>query len=163
MKILVFSDAHGNLDMIEHVIRANPLMDYYISLGDNEVDIKYLIDYNIISVIGNSIRDYGYPDEREIVAEDMLLFITHGHKYQVQKSLKRLHQKAKNNHYNVVFYGHTHIAKIDNKQGVYIVNPGSVSRPRNTLPPTYLICEIMGEDISFTFKDAVTHEIIEFN
>ena len=32
---------------------------------------------------------------------------------------------------NIVLYGHTHIGKIDFKEGIWFINPGSASLPRD--------------------------------
>ena len=62
--------------------------------------------------------------------EGVRIFYTHGHNYNVKYGTQRLSETAKANCYDIVLYGHTHIAKILYEDGIYIVNPGSCSSPR---------------------------------
>ena len=42
---------------------------------------------------------------------------------------------------DVVFYGHTHVFKAENIDGINYVNPGSISLPFNNNPRTYAVLE----------------------
>jgi putative phosphoesterase len=47
--------------------------------------------------------------------------------------------------YDVVMYGHTHRPEIEEKNGITILNPGSLSYPRQIgRKPSYIIMEIDG-------------------
>ena len=59
MKIVVFSDAHGNKKAIERILDFNPDATHIISLGDSELRHNYLLDLNIIAVKGNYPLDGG--------------------------------------------------------------------------------------------------------
>ena len=61
---------------------------------------------------------------------------------------------AKENDARIVFYGHTHIAKVDQKDGIYFINPGSIAQPRGPLREgSYAIYEKNGKDEYITFYD----------
>jgi hypothetical protein len=45
---------------------------------------------------------------------------------------------AKNNGCKIILYGHTHIKKIEELDGLYIINPGSITKPRNKESNTFL-------------------------
>ena len=64
------------------------------------------------------------------VLEGKRIFYTHGHTYGVKYGTSKLSEAARLNKYDIVLYGHTHIAKILYEDGIYIVNPGSCSSPR---------------------------------
>ena len=34
---------------------------------------------------------------------------------------------------NYIFYGHTHVAKVDKMDDIFFINPGSISQPRGQL------------------------------
>ena len=52
--------------------------------------------------------------------------MTHGHLYNVIFGMDRLYYLAKENNCNLVLYGHTHIQKMEEHDGIIFLNPGSV-------------------------------------
>ena len=86
------------------------------------------------------------------------VFITHGHKYKVQRTMNKLLKEAFQKEYDIVLYGHTHIPRVDKVQNVTLINPGSISKPRIDVPSTYIIMNIE-KDKSFTlqYKEALTN------
>jgi hypothetical protein len=71
-------------------------------------------------------------------------------------------KKGVEEQYDIIMFGHTHVALHEQFDKLLLLNPGSCSRPRNLLPPTYLIVYINEHDISYSFRDAYTNETIEF-
>ena len=163
VKILIFSDAHGDLAAIKRVLEWQSDAEYKISLGDLEVDEDILLEHDVIAVKGNSRHDPGFADENILPINNHKLLITHGHKYKVQKNLKRLLNRAKAENCDIAFYGHTHIASYREIFGITFINPGSISKPRNLLPPTYCVLTLKEDKITCQFYDALTNEEITFN
>lgn len=161
MKLVVFSDAHGNKELIKRVLEFNPDADYVISLGDSELPHNFLQDLDIIAIKGNYPRDGGFVFESVLEVEGKKIFLTHGHKYGVTKDMKKLLDKGMRDEYDLVLYGHTHIPKFDNVAGVYYMNPGSLYSPRTTLPPSYLILYVTKDEVTFKFKESETNLLIE--
>lgn len=161
MKLVVFSDVHGEEAIISHILDNNKDADYVLSLGDTEVDLDFLMHNDIVMIKGNSRHDPGFVYERELDVEGVKLFMIHGHKHGVNSGLDKLAKLAISEKYDVVLYGHTHILDQQKIGGIQFLNPGSCARPRNTLPPTYMILNIDNQEIKWTFKDAVTHSTIE--
>jgi len=161
MKLVVFSDVHGEEGIISHILDANKDADYVLSLGDTEVSQDFLVHNDIVMIKGNSRHDPGFVSERELVIEGIRIFMIHGHKHGVNHGLEKLAKFAINEEYDVVLYGHTHIADHQKIGGIQFLNPGSCARPRNTLPPTYMILEIEKQEIKWTFKDTLTNSTIE--
>lgn len=62
------------------------------------------------------------------------LFLTHGHIYN-NKNMPKLSQG------DVFLFGHTHIPLVVKENGVTIINPGSISLPKENNPNTYGILE----------------------
>lgn len=161
MKIVVFSDVHGEKVIVEKILGFNPDADYVLSLGDTELQEDFLRTNDIIYVRGNYPRDPGFLFDSNITLEEKKIFFTHGHKYKVGRSLAKLIKHAITKEFDIVLYGHTHIAAIDIVSGITLVNPGSCSKPRTSLPPTYLIINIEKGVTTFTFNDSLTNKQIE--
>ena len=147
MKVLVVSDSHGFEGNLKKVVERVSPIDMLIHLGDfesGEERIKKLVNCEVHMVPGNN--DYAPHLEKDkllTLGKNHRVFLTHGHKYGVHYGPYGLYDKAKDNNCNVVLYGHTHIPKISYIENVTIVNPGSISFPRqNYTQPTFLIIEI---------------------
>lgn len=160
MKIVVFSDAHGSKQAIDLIYGFNQDADYIFSLGDSEVDSAFLERKNIIFIKGNYPNDPGFFFDKDITIQDKRIFITHGHKWGVRLGVKKLYKHAVSNDYDIVFYGHTHVAKVDLVENKLFMNPGSCSRPRTHLPPTYLIMWLEEDSVRYEFRDVLTNETI---
>ncbi len=61
MKILLVSDAHGNIELMEELVRIYPDMDLYLDAGDNQSSIYQINPYRAVK--GNC--DY-YPYEEHV-------------------------------------------------------------------------------------------------
>ncbi|MBU3145408.1 metallophosphoesterase [Clostridium sp. CF012] len=149
MRIGVISDTHRNASCIEQLAGKIKALDMMIHLGDNVDDILIIEKYfkgRIINVKGNCDFSTSTPYDR---VEDICgkrIFLTHGHRYNVKEGLLKLRYKAIETGADIVLYGHTHIAKIDFEEGVWYINPGSASEPRDG-SPSFAIIDIMEESI----------------
>ena len=69
--------------------------------------------------------------------------MTHGHYYGVSMGTSVLEEEALARGFNVAMYGHTHRPEIEIKDDITILNPGSLSYPRQYgRKPSYIIMEI---------------------
>ena len=130
MKILVFSDSHGYYNRILPIINKHSDADMIIHCGDilNDcLSIEKLIspEIRMCYVVGNN--DYAPSEPKELTLEEKgkKIFITHGHLYGVKSSLDSLRRKIKEG-YDLVIYGHTHIANTEYYSGGTILNPGAM-------------------------------------
>jgi putative phosphoesterase len=160
MKLLVFSDAHGNKSVVETIIARNPDADYLISLGDSGLQEDYLLQRDIVHVKGNMRKDPGFAYDSTIQLSGHSIFLTHGHKYKVHKDVTKLVQHAIVNGHDIAMYGHTHSAFKKVINTVLVLNPGSCDTSRNGLPPSYLLVEFKEGAILTTFKDVYTDQTI---
>lgn len=134
MRIGVVSDSHGNLYMLDKAIKLMGDIDVLIHLGDHSKDainVNKKYSYELVYVAGNN--DYAKPEdaERMVVIGGKRIFLTHGHRYSVALGLLQLGYKATELGAEIVLFGHTHRYLVDNNNGVFYLNPGSVSRPRD--------------------------------
>ena len=131
MKILVFSDSHGQPDFMQEMITRNRRADAVIFLGDGQRDIELMRsmfpEIAFIAVRGNC--DFGSDlPVREIVNLDgVRILCTHGHYYNVKSTLYNLVCAAREAEADLVLFGHTHQALCDYEDGLHIMNPGSAS------------------------------------
>jgi len=130
MKILVFSDSHGELRyMIQAIREERPNRVFH--LGDVTRDAVKLArefpELPIEQVRGNcdSTEDPS-PEEKEVLVEGRRLWLLHGHTYQVKLGTGLLVGEARNRGVDAVFFGHTHQSYCGLDGGVWAVNPGTV-------------------------------------
>lgn len=155
MKVLIVSDSHGKNTHLERVLEKEKDIDFLIHLGDLEGTEQYLagiLQCPMVLVSGNN--DYFSNLEREKLFElkGYQIFITHGHRYQVYEGAELLKEIGKELKADIVMFGHTHIPYLDTDDGIIILNPGSISQPRQKDKiPTYIIMEISEtRELSFT-------------
>lgn len=134
MRVLVISDSHRRTQILDKILTSQPDARYVFFLGDNIADIEdfefLYANKKFFAVSGNC--DFGsiVPTVGvETVAGKKILY-THGHTFNVKYTTENLKITAKQNGCDIVLFGHTHISKILYEDGIYIVNPGSCSSPR---------------------------------
>ena len=146
MKILVISDTHGlNNNFLKVVKKVSPI-DMLIHLGDfqgSEEFIEESVSCRCEFVSGNNDFFNGYPKDKIIQIGKYTVLLTHGHRYGVYNGTDNIKEAALRNNVNIVMFGHTHVPMIDMTGDVWMINPGSLSLPRQSgRIPTYIIMEI---------------------
>ncbi|MBQ8304051.1 MAG: metallophosphoesterase [Clostridia bacterium] len=145
MRILVFSDSHGNVSALRRALAAQPQASHVFFLGDCLRDIEALEDEFrdkiFHKVSGNC--DFGAlnPSTAMENLNGTLIFYSHGHPYYVKQSTVPFLQAAEKRGAKIALFGHTHSSLIKYENGVYLVNPGSVSMPREGRP-SYAVIDI---------------------
>ena len=149
MKLTVVSDTHGNRDRLEQVVDANRDSDLFIHLGDGLREIWGVSqdqpDLDFVYVKGNcdllcNVTDC--PAEEIVEKAGVRIFCAHGHEYNIYSGLNQITDRANSLNCGIVLYGHTHISLVDFYNGVYIMNPGSLSQPRAGHRPSYGVITI---------------------
>lgn len=145
MKILVASDTHGNLRNIIKVINDTKDIDRIIHLGDYERDVeelqklyRYPIDY----VQGNCDFISYAPEVKMLDFHGVRLLITHGHLHDVKWEYDTILEAGKENNANIVLFGHTHVSMVKNIDNITLMNPGSISLPRDGKGCSFGVLEI---------------------
>lgn len=139
MKLLVLADTHGDIRKASGIISQSDDIDYIIHLGDYYKDaesLKRLTNIPIIAVAGNCDGDIG-EYERIFTTPYGRIFLTHGHRYGVKNDYMRLVLKAQEEHCIAAFAGHTHKAYVDSVNGIQLLNPGSLTNPKDGSHGTY--------------------------
>ena len=147
MKIGVISDTHGllrpeaidRLAGVDHIIHAG-------DIGGAEVIARLRGVAPVTAIRGNNDKDAwadDFPAEIAIKMGGRTIFVLHDVK------------ELKSAKYDVIVSGHSHKPKVETRDGVLYVNPGSAGPRRFKLPITVAILEIKGERVA-----AAIHEIV---
>lgn len=148
MKILVVSDTHRKDDNLKLVLSEECPLDMLIHLGDAEGSEHFIPDWvnpecRMEMVLGNNDFFSRLDREREIDIAGHKAFITHGHYYGVSMGPEGLVDEAKSRGCDIAMYGHTHRPFLDVIDGVTVLNPGSLSYPRQEgRRPSYMIIHV---------------------
>lgn len=169
MKLFFISDIHGSSYYLSKFLERyrEEEGDYLIILGDilyhgarndlprgyNPKEVIALLNkysHEIIAVRGNCDSEVDemvleFPiraDYSNILYGDRRIFLTHGHIYNEDEmpSLKEG---------DIFFYGHSHLPRAEKKDGIYFLNPGSISLAKGGNPNSYGVLE----DELFTIRD----------
>ncbi len=146
MKILVVSDSHGMDRNLEDLLEEEKDIDLLIHLGDLEGSEDYIeavapCECEMIS--GNNDFYSDLPCEKVIELNGRRLFLTHGHSYGLYHGLDRLIAEARYREAEIVLFGHTHVPVYEKTDGITVINPGSISLPRQSdRTPTFGILKI---------------------
>lgn len=162
MHYLVVSDIHGLEDGVLLIKRA---IEKYkpvgvISAGDQCPYPGEPLFSSLISVRGNCDRFYEYgacpfpPLKREMTLFGRNVYITHGDSIWVEDLAL---DKG-----SIFISGHTHVPSIRKEDGVYLLNPGSPSRPRSSEGPTAALLSEEGLTI-FSLMDFTIISTLSFS
>ena len=151
--ILVFSDSHGSVCALKAVF--NWAKDHIppkgtictaVCLGDGLHDLRaatdatgFFCDWKI--VCGNNDYEIHAPEAAYFDFAEHRFFMAHGHRYNLYNGFHSLLAAAKNSEADAAFFGHTHVPFFKNVNGVTLINPGSVSRPRSKIGATFAVVE----------------------
>ena len=133
-KLIVLSDSHGNVKGVNDLLPLVAENDYVIHLGDGAMDMREIrVEYpeKTYACRGNCDPFSPLPEEGELEVEYLKIFFCHGHRYGVKGHLYALAEEAKRRDCQIALYGHTHAARIDEVNGVTLINPGSMKLPAN--------------------------------
>lgn len=145
-RILIVSDTHRRLANLQEVLRRTGTPDRLIHLGDSEgqhLQIRHMAGCPADFVRGNCDSSEELPREAMIQIGRYRAFITHGHRYQVSFGPETLMEAGRARGADIVMFGHTHVPMLLQSQGITVLNPGSLTQPRqNGFAYTYILMEI---------------------
>ncbi len=151
MTVVAFSDTHRHYDRVHTLFEKTHLnTDLYIFLGDGVDDLEHMLylypNKKIRAVAGNC--DFASMEKLTDVVDcgGHRLYITHGHVQRVKYGLDELYLNAKRNSCDLALFGHTHERCCEYRDGVYLVNPGSLGKPTYG-EPSYAVIQLLKEGI----------------
>ena len=134
-------------DLLYHGPRNDLPKDYapkqVISMLNEMKNQIYAVRGNCEAEVDQMVLEFPVLADYCILAiDDLTFFATHGHVYN-QDHLPPLMAG------DILIHGHTHVLKAEKRDGYILLNPGSVSIPKEGNPPTYAIYA----DGIFSFRD----------
>lgn len=146
MRVLIVSDTHRRNDTYLDIVEKWKPLELVIHCGDVEGS-EYLIGEAAgcpaVIVQGNNDFFSDLPREIEMEIGRYKVLITHGHFYYVSNGHEFLAREACARRIDIAMYGHTHRPVITKERGVTIINPGSLTYPRQEgRRPSYIIMEM---------------------
>jgi putative phosphoesterase len=129
MKIAVLSDTHGNYALALKMLDLLGDFEQIIHLGDTSGDgeiIELALERKLVIVSGNCDTSGNYPHLAGLDICGKRMLITHGDRFHVKSGIDGLCRKAKVCRADIVLYGHTHIAHIEEVEGILFINPGTL-------------------------------------
>ena len=159
MKILVVSDTHGYTENLDKVLEREKNIEMMIHCGDVEGDERYIRErtggYPCCIVKGNNDHFSDLPKGLVFDIFNYKIMVTHGHNYGVSMSTDGLREEARLRGVQIVLFGHTHRPFVEEKNGIVLMNPGSLTYPRQSgRVPSYLILNIT-KDGKFQYEQKV--------
>ncbi len=148
MKIGVMADSHGHRAMVQRALKRMGKVDMLFHLGDRYGDLS---EPGVISIKGNCDFEKEAPLDWTGTIEGVSVYATHGHLYGVKMGTDRLVQAARQNGWQLVLYGHTHIPEHKTQGDTVLVNPGSLVYPRGGVNRTAAVVEIVDGGIHVGF------------
>ena len=126
-------------DLLYHGPRNDLPRDYatkqVISMLNAMKDRIYAVRGNCEAEVDQMVLDFPVMADYCILSVDgKTFYATHGHVYN-QDHLPPLMQG------DILIHGHTHVLKAQPMEGYILLNPGSVSIPKEGNPPTYAVLE----------------------
>ena len=146
MKIIIVSDTHRYHKYFDKMLEKEGHADLLIHQGDlegGEYYIEQTAGCPLHLVAGNNDWFAQLPQEKEFMLGNKKVFITHGHRYYVSTGYDRICREALRRKADIVMFGHIHRPVQKEKDGILLLNPGSISYPRQEgRRSTYMVMEI---------------------
>lgn len=145
MLVLIVSDTHGNLRNLKTALKkVRP--DLLLHLGDverQEYDVETLASCPVRFARGNCDFYSTSPDFQVIELGRHFVYMCHGHKVGVGYDRMQLVETAKAFGCDTALYGHTHVPESTTVEGIAVVNPGSLTQPRQDgRQPSFATCDV---------------------
>ena len=140
MKIVVVSDSHRHKNILEDIYQANRDAEFFIHCGDIELAPSQCSPWLVVK--GNNDLGFDFPEQRLLVIEKLKFLIIHSHQFYYSYRTSNLIAKAVELDCDIVCYGHTHNPHIEKREGIWLVNPGSLYYNRNGEQLGYVIIEL---------------------
>lgn len=150
MKVLVFSDSHGNIRYMEDAVRQEQ-PDMVLHLGDVNPDARALQSkfpqLPMEWVCGNcdGLRT-DLEAERLLMLEGHRVLMMHGHTRGVKMGYGGAVQEARRQGAEILLFGHTHDPLCTCEGNLWVMNPGTIRGGWEGA--TYGVISLEGKDVA---------------
>jgi putative phosphoesterase len=160
-RLLVLSDTHGNLPALEAVLKwAESRESGYsfhtaVFLGDGVQDLyrtTAAFSPEWITVKGNNDYAPAVPEAAVLDFCGRRFFLCHGHRYSLYNGYGKLAAAARGAEAEAALFGHIHVPFLENTDGLLLVSPGSIGRPRSSAGACFAVINCIPEkplDVEF--------------
>ncbi|HON89748.1 MAG TPA: YfcE family phosphodiesterase [Spirochaetia bacterium] len=158
---LIISDTHGQIEYFEKAINfCKNTVSAIIHCGDGVRDIAAITQKHTIpqcySVRGNMDAHSNAPLVATLRVDNKKILILHGHTINFETILDDITVIAHKEKASAVIFGHTHIPLYKKRDGVLIINPGSLGKPRALWGPSFSLLRYdTDEGFSASFYEIV--------
>lgn len=133
MRILIVSDTHGRHGKFDIALEKEAPLDAVFHLGDFQGEEDYfeiVSECPVYMVAGNNDVYSDLPFEREVSLGGKTIYMAHGHGQQVYDGTRQIVEEGSRYGADIVMFGHTHIPYLEEEEGILVLNPGSLTYPR---------------------------------
>lgn len=154
MRILVISDTHAKCQRVYNVYKkliANAPIDMIVHCGDyytDALEIQAHLGRKVVWVKGNSDGCFDENEYAILETEAGNFFVSHGHLQNVGFSQQGIYYRALELECIGALFGHTHRGRFTDMGGFYLMNPGSISYPRDASGGSFGILNIDGKNVN---------------
>lgn len=144
MRIAIIGDTHARIASISRVLAKKP-PDHLIHTGDFYADARRIaqpLQIPFDAVTGNCDAQKEPPVELLLEIAGQRIYVTHGHQYGVKRDLNNICYRAREMAANIAVFGHTHVPYCEKVGELWLLNPGSASRPRLSKSGSYICLTI---------------------
>lgn len=130
---LIFSDSHGRIDKAIDIIHQYPKVEAVFHCGDigGDDDILRCATPHAVAIVrGNCDYSSTLPPEIVTTFSGKKIAMCHGHRYLMYGGIDQLKYWAMEKEADIVLFGHTHVPFVEQSSTLTVINPGSISRPR---------------------------------
>jgi putative phosphoesterase len=149
-RLLVIADTHGNVPVLNTVLQwaSGATISAAVFLGDGINDISHAtagssVEWRIIR--GNNDYAFSVPEASVFDFGGKRFFLCHGHHYALYNGYHTLITAARGMNADAVLFGHTHVPYHEDTDGILLLNPGSIGRPRSIIGATFALIECTPE------------------
>ena len=150
MRVLIVSDTHRLHKNLDIALEQAGKIDLLLDMGDVEGGEDYIeavAGCPVRIVAGNNDFFSQLNREEEVQLGNHRIFMTHGHYYYVSVGMERIKEEGLSRGADIVMFGHTHRPYLDIGEKITVLNPGSLSYPRQEgRRASYMIMEIHEDD-----------------
>jgi len=157
--VLVISDSHGSTASLATVLEwaetaCDHTFDAAIFLGDGFADVDPASARTGFSLPWHAVRGNGdyqsyihdnmvleFPGKNPALHSSRKLFLSHGSRYRVEEEFTSIAAAARSAGAEAALFGHTHVPYCATMDGIFLLNPGSISRPRSNAGCTFAVLE----------------------
>ena len=163
-KLLLLSDTHGSVTALKAVLiwaknhtPPNDTICCAAFLGDGISDLRpaadaagFFCEWKLVG--GNNDYGFSIPDAAFLDFGGHRFFMCHGHRYSLYGGYHTLIAAAHDAGAEAALFGHSHVPYLKNTDGLLLINPGSIGRPRSKIGATFAVIECTeGESLKTEF------------